>query len=335
MTRRAARCDHESMRAIQIQRTGGPEVLELVDVELPPPGPGEATVRHTAIGVNLIDTYHRSGLYSLPGLPHGLGTEAAGIVEAVGEGVEIPLGRRVVYFQGPPRSYAEARNVPADRLVRIPDAVGDAVAAAALLKGMTVEYLIRRTFAVQPGMTVLFHAAAGGVGTIACQWLSHLGATVIGTVSTEAKAEHARKNGCAHPILYTEEDFVERVRAITDGAGVPVVYDSVGKDTFDGSLDCLAPRGMLVAFGNASGKPGPFDPMRLVEKGSLFLTRASLFHYVATQEELAASAKALFDVIASGAVKIHIGQEFALEDARTCHEALESRQTVGSTLLVP
>ena len=298
MTRRGARCDHESMRAIQIQRTGGPEVLELVDVELPPPGPGEATVRHTAIGVNLIDTYHRSGLYSLPGLPHGLGTEAAGIVEAVGEGVEIPLGRRVVYFQGPPRSYAEARNVPADRLVRIP-------------------------------------AAAGGVGTIACQWLSHLGATVIGTVSTEAKAEHARKNGCAHPILYTQEDFVERVRAITDGAGVPVVYDSVGKDTFDGSLDCLAPRGMLVAFGNASGKPGPFDPMRLVEKGSLFLTRASLFHYVATQEELAASAKALFDVIASGAVKIHIGQQFALEDARACHEALESRQTVGSTLLVP
>jgi NADPH2:quinone reductase len=194
LTRRGARCDHESMRAIQIQRTGGPEV-------------------------NLIDTYHRSGLYSLPGLPHGLGTEAAGIVEAVGEGVEIPLGRRVVYFQGPPRSYAEARNVPADRLVRIPDAVGDAVAAAALLKGMTVEYLIRRTFAVQPGMTVLFHAAAGGVGTIACQWLSHLGATVIGTVSTEAKAEHARKNGCAHPLLYTQEDFVERVCAITDGAG--------------------------------------------------------------------------------------------------------------------
>lgn len=323
------------VRAVRIHETGGPEVLRVEDVDLSPPGPREARVRHRAIGVNFIDTYHRSGLYPLPSMPHGLGTEGAGVVEAIGDEVrEVAVGDRVAYVAGP-GSYAEARNVDAGRLLKLPDGVGDEVAAASLLKGMTVEYLIHRTFPVEPGMTVVWHAIAGGVGLLAAQWLFHLGVRVLGTTSSEEKAELARANGCAETIDYTREDVPARVRALTDGAGVAVVYDSVGRSTFDGSLDCLARRGMLVGFGNASGAPGPFDPMVLARKGSLFYTRASLFDYIATREELELSAGRLFDVLARGVVKPHVGQRFALADARACHEALESRSTRGSTLLVP
>lgn len=310
-------------------------MLRVEDVELPEPGPREARVRHRAIGVNFIDTYHRSGLYPLPSMPHGLGTEGAGVVEAVGGEVsEVVVGDRVAYVAGP-GSYAEARNVDAGRLVKLPEGISEEVAAASLLKGMTVEYLIHRTFAVKPGMTVLWHAIAGGVGLLAAQWLHHLGVRVIGTTSSAEKAALARDNGCAEVIDYTHEDVAARVRALTEGEGVPVVYDSVGRSTFDASLDCLSRRGMLVGFGNASGAPGPFDPMTLARKGSLYYTRASLFDYVATRKELELSAGRLFDVVARGAVKVHVGQRFALADARACHEALESRTTTGSTLLIP
>jgi NADPH2:quinone reductase len=323
-------------KLIRIHETGGPEVLRLDDVTLDQPGEGEALVRHEAIGVNYIDTYHRTGLYRLPSLPHGIGQEAAGVVEAVGSGVaDIVPGQRVAYAGGPPGAYADRRIVRADRLVALPDAISAAVAASVLLKGMTVEYLVRRTFHVERGMTVLFHAAAGGVGLIACQWLAHLGASVIGTVSTDEKAELARAHGCTHPIVYTREDFAARVREITNGAGVPVVYDSVGKTTFEKSLACLARRGMLVGFGNASGPPPPFDPMALARGGSLYLTRASLFDYTATREELLASARALFDVIAKGAVKAGPSRTFPLAEAAAAHRALESRATTGSTILTP
>ncbi len=322
--------------AIRIHATGGPEELRVDTIELGAPGPGEARVRHTAIGVNFIDTYHRSGLYPLPQLPHALGQEAAGVVEAIGEGVtEVAVGDRVTYFGGGPGAYCGERNVRAALLIRLPDSVSDEVAAASLLKGMTVEYLIRRTFEVERGQTVLWHAAAGGVGLIACQWLAHLGVTMIGTVSSDEKADLARANGCAHPVVYTHEDFVERTRELTGGAGVPVVYDSVGRDTFERSLACLSRRGMFVGFGNASGKPDPFDLGILAQRGSLFATRPTLFDYVATREELVASAEVLFEVIASGAVKIDIRQRFALTEAADAHRALESRATTGSTILVP
>ncbi|MBO6940681.1 MAG: quinone oxidoreductase [Deltaproteobacteria bacterium] len=324
------------MRAVRIHELGGPEVLRVDEVPVPTPGEGEVRVRHAFIGVNFIDTYHRTGLYSLPALPHGLGSEAAGTVEAVGSGVDgFSEGDRVVYFAGPPGSYADAKVVPAARLLKVPDAVGLDQAAATLVKGMTVEYLIHRTFEVKAGMDVLFHAAAGGVGLIACQWLAHLGARTIGTVSTEAKAELAKAHGCAEVIRYTEESVPERVRELTGGEGVPVVYDSVGKTTFMDSLKCLKPRGMLVGFGNASGTPEPFDVMELARNGSLFLTRPSLFHYTADRADLELSAGRLFDAIASGVVTPHIGATFPLAEARACHEALESRATVGSTLLVP
>ncbi|MCA9706236.1 MAG: quinone oxidoreductase, partial [Myxococcales bacterium] len=288
--------------AIRIHAHGGPEVLCLESVTLPEPGPGEVRVRHTAIGVNFIDTYHRTGLYPVA-LPAGLGMEAAGVVEALGPGVDaVATGQRVAYAAGPPGAYATHRNLRAEVLVPLPDAIDDEVAAAGLLKGMTVEFLIRRTFAVERGMTVLWHAAAGGVGLIACQWLAHLGVTVIGTVSSEAKAELAAAHGCTHPVVYTREDFVERVEQLTGGRKVPVVYDSVGRATFDGSLRCLQRRGLLVGFGNASGKPDPFDMGRLAQHGSLYLTRPTLFDYVATRSELLASARALFEVIEAGAV---------------------------------
>jgi NADPH2:quinone reductase len=323
------------MKAIRIHAQGGPDEMRYEDVELEPPEEGEARVRHTAIGVNFIDVYHRSGLYKLASLPAVLGVEAAGVVEAIGPNTsEVAVGDRVAYVASAPGAYAEARNVPAHRLVPLPAAISDEVAAASLLKGMTVEYLIRRTFAVQRGMTVLFHAAAGGVGLLACQWLSHLGATVIGTVSSDEKAELARAHGCHHAIVYTREDFVERVRAITSGAGVPVAYDSVGKTTFTRSLDCLARRGTLVGFGNASGKPDPLDVLLLSQKGSLFLTRPTLFDYTATRPELLASAAALFEVIASGAVKVDVRRRWPLRDAAEAHRALESRATTGSTILV-
>ena len=321
--------------AIQIHAHGGPEVLRVEPVRLPPPGPGEARVRHTAIGVNFIDVYHRTGLYPLQ-LPSGLGMEAAGVVEAVGPGVdEVVPGQRVAHAAGPPGAYATHRNVRAAVLVPLPDAISDEVAAAALLKGMTVEFLIRRAFAVERGSTVLWHAAAGGVGLIACQWLAHLGVTVIGTVSSDEKAELVRAHGCTHAVVYTRESFVTRTRELTAGEGVPVVYDSVGRGTFDGSLQCLRRRGMLVGFGNASGKPEPFDMARLAQGGSLYLTRPTLFDYVATRQELLASASALFEVLASGAVKVEVRQRWSLAQAEKAHRALEARETLGSTILVP
>jgi NADPH2:quinone reductase len=323
-------------RAIRIHEIGGPEVLRLEEVDPGRPGPGEVLLRQTAVGLNFIDTYHRSGLYPLPSLPHGLGMEAAGVVDEVGEGVaELAPGDRVAYASGPPGAYAERRIRPAERLVRLPEGIDDRTAAAMMLKGMTVEYLVRRAFPVRPGMTVLFHAAAGGVGQIACRWLRHLGATVIGTVGSEEKAELARRCGCEYPIVYTREDFVERVREITGSRGVPVVYDSVGRATFDGSLDCLARRGTLVAFGNASGKPDDFDALTLARKGSLFLTRPTLMDYTATREELLQSAGALFEVVESGAVEVRVERTWPLEDAAESHRALEGRETTGSTVLLP
>lgn len=322
------------MKAIRFEQAGGPEVLKLQDIELPPPGPGQVRVKHTAIGVNFIDTYHRSGLYKLP-LPSGLGNEAAGVVEALGDGVAtLRKGDRVAYA-GTLGAYAEASNVPADKLVKLPEGVSDEVAAAAMLKGMTAQYLLKRTFPVQHGQTILFHAAAGGVGLIACQWAKHLGAIVIGTVSSDDKAELAHNHGCAHVLNTRKEDWVKRVRDITGGEGVPVVYDSVGKDTWNGSLDCLAVRGMMVSFGNASGAVPAFEPGILSAKGSLYLTRPTLFHYTRTRKELQETADDLFAVMASGAVKISINQRFKLVDARAAHEALHSRATTGATILLP
>lgn len=322
--------------AVRIHETGGPEVLRLDDVDLPEPGPGQARVRHTAVGINYIDTYHRTGVYPLPSLPHGLGTEASGVVEALGPGVEdLAVGARVTYVSSVPGTYAEHGLVPADRLVPIPDDVTDEVAAAALLKGMTVEYLVRRTYRVTKGETVLLHAAAGGVGLIACQWLREIGAHVIGTVSTDEKAEIARAHGCTYPVVYTREDFVERVREITGGAGVPVVYDSVGASTFLKSLDCLEPRGLYVGFGNASGKPPPFDMGLLAQKGSLFMTRPTLFDYVRARRDLLESAAHVFGLIGTGEIAIDVRQRWPLTEAAEAHRALEARQTVGASVLVP
>jgi NADPH2:quinone reductase len=322
------------MKAIRIHQAGGPEVMVLEDLELGPPGPGEARVRHTVVGVNFIDTYHRSGLYKLP-LPSGLGTEAAGVVEAVGEGVTgLAPGDRVAYA-GPIGAYAQGANVRADRLVAIPAGVSDETAAAALLKGMTVQYLLRRTFRVAPGQTILFHAAAGGVGLIAGQWAKSLGATVIGTVGDDAKIPLARASGYDHVLNTRTDDWVARVREITGGAGVPVVYDSIGKDTWEGSLGCLAVRGLMVSFGNASGPAPPFDPGVLAAKGSLYLTRPTLASYTRDAEELSATTRDLFDVIGAGVVKITVNQRFPLSEARAAHEALQGRGTTGATVLIP
>ncbi len=322
------------MKAIRFAQTGGPEVLKLEDVTLPPPGPGQARVRHTAIGVNFIDTYHRSGLYKLP-LPSGLGSEAAGIVEALGGGVTtLKPGDRVGYA-GAFGAYAEANNVAADRLVKLPDGITDETAAASLLKGMTAQYLLKRTYAVKPGQTILIHSAAGGVGLIAGQWAKHLGATVIGTVGSDEKIALAKSNGYAHVLNSNSEDWVKRVREITGGVGVPVVYDSVGKDTFAGSLDCLALRGMMVSFGNSSGAVPPLEPAILSAKGSLYLTRPTLASYIHTPAELQATADDLFDAIQKGAVAIAVNQRFRLAEARAAHEALHSRATTGATVLLP
>jgi len=322
------------MKAIRFEQVGGPEVLQFIDVELPAPGRGIARVKHTAVGVNFIDTYHRTGLYKLP-LPSGLGSEAAGVVEAVGEGVSnVKPGDRVAYA-GAMGAYAEANNVPADRLVKIPAGVSDETAAAAMLKGMTAQYLLKRTYPVKRGETILFHAAAGGVGLIAGQWAKHLGATVIGTVGSDEKVALAKENGSAHVLNTRKEDWVKRVREITGGVGVPVVYDSIGKDTFMGSLDCLQVRGMMVSFGNASGAVPPFEAGILSAKGSLYLTRPTLMSYTRNAKELQETADDLFAVIASGAVKIAIHQRFKLSEARKAHEALHSRNTTGATILVP
>lgn len=322
------------MKAIRIHETGGPEVLRYEDVELPPPGKNEVRVRHTAVGVNFIDTYHRSGLYKLP-LPTGIGGEAAGTVEALGDGVTtLKPGDRVAYA-GTLGAYAEANNVPADRLVKIPQGVSDEVAAAALLKGMTVQYLLKRTFAVQRGQTILFHAAAGGVGLIFGQWAKHLGTITIGTVGSDDKIALAQGHGYDHVLNLSKEDWVKRVRELTKGEGVPVVYDGVGKATWDGSLDCLAVRGMMVSFGNSSGAVPPFAPGILSTKGSLYVTRPTLASYTRTAEELQETANDLFAIIASGAVKIEINQRFKLSEAAKAHEALQSRKTTGATILLP
>jgi NADPH2:quinone reductase len=324
----------KSLAAI-VHAPGGPEAISLETIELGAPGPGEVLIRHTAIGVNFIDTYHRSGLYKVP-LPVRLGVEAAGVVLAIGEGVTtLRVGDRVGYATAGSGAYAEARLAPADRLLKLPDAISDEVAAASLLKGMTAEYLIRRTHAVKKGETVLFHAAAGGVGLIASQWLAHLGATVIGTVGSKEKAELARAHGTTHAIDYEREDFVARVRELTGGRGVTVAYDGVGKTTFEKTLDCMAPRGLVVSFGNASGKPPPLDLLTLSAKGGLYVTRPTLQLYTPTRAELEASAAALFDVIASGVVKVEVRHRFPLSQVREAHRALESRATTGSVLLVP
>jgi len=321
--------------AIRFHRTGGPEVLQWEEVGLGEPGPGEARVRHAAVGLNFIDTYHRSGLYPVP-LPSGIGLEGAGTVEALGPGVtHLQVGDRVAYAGGPLGAYSEARLIPADRLIRLPDSLSFETGAAMMLQGLTAAYLLRRTYRVQKGDTVLIHAAAGGVGLIACQWAKALGATVIGTVSTEAKAELARAHGCDHPILYIREDFARRVRDITGGEGVPVVYDGIGKDTFTGSLDSLRPLGTMVSFGNASGPVGLIDPLILSQKGSLFFTRPTLMHYTARRADLEALATELLGVVTSGQVKIEVNQRFPLQQAAAAHIALEGRQTTGSTVLLP
>ena len=323
------------VKAIQIQKTGGPEVIALADVDVPAPAAGEILIRHTAIGLNFIDTYHRSGLYPVP-LPSGLGLEAAGVVEAVGEGVkDLREGDRVAYGTGPIGSYAERRVMPAEKVIKLPDSIGDETAAAMMLKGMTAQYMIRRIYPVKAGETVLFHAIAGGVGLIACQWLKALGATVIGTAGNQEKADLARAHGCDHVILYREENIAERVMDITGGKKVPVVFDGVGKDTFIPSLDSLSPRGLLVSYGNASGPVRDVDLGILAAKGSLFVTRPTLMHYTATPEDMRATAQDVVDVVASGKVKIDINQRYALADARKAHEDLEARKTTGQTILIP
>ncbi|MEI8146917.1 MAG: quinone oxidoreductase [Alphaproteobacteria bacterium] len=320
--------------AIRIHKAGGPEAMVYEDVPLTPPGPGQALVRHTAIGVNYIDIYQRTGAYPLP-LPTALGMEGAGVVEALGPGVtEVKIGDRVAYASTPPGSYSQKRLIAADRLVKVPAAISDKTAAAIMLQGMTAHYLLKQTYVVKKGDFVLVHAAAGGMGLILCQWAKSLGATVIGTVSSPEKAALAKKNGCKFPINYTTEDFVARVKAITDGKGVQVVYDGVGKDTFLKSLECLAQRGHLVNYGSASGPPDPIAPGILGAK-SASLSRPTLFHYIATRKELLANAKDLFSVVKSGTVKIQKPIEYALKDVAQAHKDLASRKTTGSIILIP
>ena len=318
--------------AVRIHSTGGPEVLKWEEVEVGEPGPGEVRIRQAAAGLNFIDVYHRTGLYRQP-FPFIPGVEGAGIVEAIGEGVEsLRSGDRVAYA-GPLGGYAETRLIDADRLVKLPDDIGFDEAAAMMLRGMTARMLLRSVHEVKSGETILVHAAAGGVGLILCQWASALGATVIGTVSTEEKAELARAHGCDHPILYTKQDFAQQVDKLTAGQKLSVVYDSVGKETFLKSLDCLRPRGLMVSFGNASGPVDPISPLLLSKKGSLFLTRPTLFHYIATRPELEQSAADLFDMVRSGKMKIEVGQRYKMSEAAEAHRALEARETTGSTIL--
>jgi NADPH2:quinone reductase len=318
--------------AIRIHETGGPEVLMWEDVEVGEPGPGQVRLRQEAAGLNFIDVYHRTGLYPQD-RPFTPGVEGAGVVDAVGPDVSaLKIGDRVAYA-GPIGGYAEVRLIDADRVVELPDAILPEQAAAMMLQGLTAHMLLRQVHEVKPGETILIHAAAGGVGLIVCQWAKALGATVIGTVGSDEKAELARAHGCDHPIVYTRQDFVAEVDRITGGRKLPVVYDSVGRDTFLKSIECLAPRGMMVSFGNASGPPDPIAPGLLAQKGSLFLTRPTLYNYVAARAELESAANALFDVVASGAVKIEVKQRFPLRDAAEAHRALESRRTTGSTIL--
>jgi NADPH2:quinone reductase len=322
-------------KAIRITETGAPEVMEYVDVDLPAPGAGEVLVRQMACGLNFIDVYFRTGLYPQP-LPGALGMEGAGVIEAVGANVtHVKVGDRVAYAGRPLGAYAEARVMPADILVKLPDSISFETAAAMMLQGLTVQYLFRRTFRLQGGETILFHAAAGGVGLIACQWARALGVTMIGTVGSDEKAELAKANGCVHTINYNKENFVERVKEITGGKGVPVVYDSIGKDTFIGSLDCLSPLGMMVSFGSASGPVPPFGLNELATRGSLFVTRPSLFNYTAKRDDLETMAAELFGMVESGKIKIDINQRYALKDVAQAHRDLESRKTTGSSILIP
>jgi NADPH:quinone reductase len=320
--------------AIRFHKAGGPEVLVWEEVSVGKPGPGEARIRHTAVGLNFVDIYNRSGVYPAP-MPSGLGSEGAGVVEEVGSGVsDLKPGDRVAYGSSPLGAYSEARLIPADRLLKLPDSIDDKTAAAMMLKGLTVQYLIRQTYRVKSGDTILLHAAAGGVGLILSQWAKHLGATVIGTVSNDEKAKLAKEHGCAHTIIYTREDFVKRVEEITGGNKVPVVYDSVGKDTFLKSLDCLAPHGFAVLFGQSSGGVEPLNLGLLAQKGSLFVTRPTLNTYGAKRESLVAMGKELFDVVQSGAVKIEVRQTYPLKDAAKAHADLAARKTTGSTVLL-
>ena len=323
------------VKAIRMSQNGGPEVMQLVDVELGEPGPGEALVRHHAIGVNYIDVYFRTGLYPQP-LPAGVGMEGAGIVEKVGPGVTyVKPGDRVAYSGRPPGAYSQARIMPAEILVVLPDELSFEQGAAMMLQGLTVQYLLNDTYKVKKGDTVLFHAAAGGVGLFACQWLKAIGATMIGTVGSPEKAALAKAHGCDHTILYRDEDFVEKVKEITGGKGVPVVYDSIGKDTFMKSLDCLSPRGMMVTFGNASGPVPPLDLSILGGKGSLKVTRPTLMTYVHNRSLLEPMAADLFQMVISGKIKIEINQRYPLADAAQAHRDLEGRNTTGSTILIP
>ena len=322
-------------KAIRIHRAGGPEEMRFEDVDVPAPVEGEVQVRHTAIGLNYIDVYDRTGLYPMP-MPAGLGREAAGVVTAIGRKVKnFRIGDRVAYVHTVTGSYSELRNISAARLVKLPRAISDEQAAAIMLKGLTAEYLLRRTYRVQRGDLILVHAAVGGVGLLLCQWAKAIGARVIGVVGSHAKAALAKKNGCKHVLVMGQDPLVESVKKITKGAGVKVVYDSVGKDTFIESLDCLAPLGMMVSYGNASGPPPAISPLELSKRGSLFLTRPSLFAYIAKREDLDAAAKALFSMISSKKVRLHIGQRYPLADAARAHRELEARKTTGSTLLIP
>ncbi len=324
------------VKVCSIAKPGGPESLIFNDVEIGRPGAGQIRINHHAIGLNFIDIYHRSGLYPLPSYPSPIGLEAVGIVEEIGEGVtEFKPGDRVGYGVGPLGAYAKARLIPAEKVVKLPENIDFREAAAGLLKGLTAQYLLRRTYKVSAGDTILIHAAAGGVGLIACQWAKALGATVIGTVGSDEKAELAKAHGCDYPVVYTRDDFVGAVRDITDGEGVPVVYDSIGKATFEKSLDCLRPLGLMVSFGNATGAVPAVDPLTLTAKGSLFLTRPSLMNYMAKREDLVKGAAELFDLVGKGKIRININQEYALGDVARAQSDLEARKTTGSTILIP
>lgn len=326
-------------KAAVIHEKGPPEVLVWEDVEVPDPGPGEARLKQTAIGVNFVDTYHRAGVphpWPVPPPPTVIGLEGVGIVEAVGPGVtDVAAGDRVAYALPPLGAYAEVRNMAAHRLIKVPEEIGDVQAAGMMLKGLTAQYLLRSTYRVGPGDTIVVTAAAGGMGLILCQWANHLGATVIGTVSTEEKAEQAAAHGCHHPVVYEQRDFRETVREVTNGAGVPVVYESVGKDTFRRSLECLRPRGILASFGHASGPPDPVDVIELGARGSLWVTRPTIMTYMEDRDDMVAAAGELFKVVQSGAVKIEVNQTFALKDAAEAHRAVGERRTTGSTVLLP
>ena len=322
-------------KAIRVSEFGDPSVLQWVDIDLPDPAPGEVRVRHTAIGVNFIDTYHRSGLYPIP-LPAGIGLEAAGVVEAIGSDVtHLKPGDRIAYGGGPIGAYSQAANLPANRVALIPDGVSDEQAATLMLKGMTVRFLFKDCFSVKPGDTILFHAAAGGVGQIACQWARDMDVTLIGTAGSDEKCRVAKEMGATHVINYRRENIADSVRSLTDGQGVPVVYDGVGADTFEASLDCLQPRGLMVSFGNASGPVTGVNLGMLAAKGSLYVTRPVLMHYIAKDEDLAANTADVFEAVGRGAVASSIGQRYALSDARQAHEDLQARKTIGASILLP